>query len=329
MKRTWIIIVALALLSLFPIYNLYADSQFTEENAIKTATQYLKGSPTFSYDGISDSINVIKVDTIRMPNTWSITLGFTSSNAGYGDRSGEMVATVLTDHTMVIVVSNGKVTSAITDDTFDELTETTLNPTNSQLQDAQEIALEWLKNAPTFSFDGINGSMTIIDSVIAESYPEQYFITIGFDCAHAGYGNRTGDMLAQVITHHEAVVVVSSSEVRSAVIDGTWNELNQTEKNPPDIVTSEEAIDIVIQYLRANYPEASSLNMTDEWSVANLTPEGLLGKSTIQYSGDGWTITESYVVVWKPVYSIQVENNAGFSWSGSVDQNETVTESPN
>jgi hypothetical protein len=223
MKRTWIVIAALALLSLFPIYNLYADAQLTEENAIKTATQFLKISPTFSYDGI-------------------------------------------------------------------------------------------------------DGSITIIDSVIAESYPEQYFITIGFDCAHAGYGDRTGDMPAQVITHHEAVVVVSSGEVRSAVIDDTWDEFNQTEKNPPDIVTSEEAIDIVIQYLRANYPEASSLNMTDEWSVANLTPEGLLGKSTMQYSRDGWTITESYPVVWKPVYSIQVENNTGFSWSGSVDQNGTVTE---
>ena len=327
MKRTWIIILALVLLSLFPIFNLYADAQFTEENAIKDATQYLKVSPTFSYDGISDSIHVINVDTSRMSNTWSVTLGFTCGNLGYGDRTGEIVATVVTNHTMVVVVSSGKVTSAITDDAFDELTETMLNTGSDQIQETEQLALDWLKNAPTFSFDGVEDSVYVIDSYVAESYPEQYYITIGFNCTHAGYGDRTGDMLAQVITHHEAVVIVSSCEIRSAVIDGTWDELNQTEKNPPNIITSEEAVDIAIQYLQTNYPQANTLTMTDDWSIANLTPEGLVGYTTIQYSGDGWTITVGYPVVWKPVYSIDVENTNEFSWSGSVDQSGAVTES--
>ncbi len=321
--------MALALLSLFPFYNLYTDGQYTEDKAVKVATQFLKNSPTYSFDGMEDNIHVVSVDTISMPNTWSITIDFTSRNAGYGDRTGAMVATVVTDHTMVITASEGKITSAITDDTFDELTETMLNTPQTSQMEAEELALEWLRSAPTFSYDGINASMTIIDSVVAESYPEQYFISIGFDCAHAGYGNRTGMVLTQVITHHEAVVVMSSSQIRSAIIDDEWDELNQVMKNAPDIVSPEEAVSIVIQYLNENYPEAIFLTMTDEWTVANLTPEGLLGKSTLQYSGDDWTITESYPVVWKPVYSIQVENTAGFNWRGSVDQNETVTELSN
>ena len=275
---------------------------------------------------MENTIEVVGVDTLRMPYTWSITLSFTSRNAGYGDRTNDMLATVLTPHTMVIVVSQGEVISALTDDIFNELTETMMN-TYGTLSEAETIAMNWLKDSPTFSFDGVDGSMMVVDSVIAESYPVQYFLTITFQCTHAGYGDRTGEMLAQVITEHKAAIKVVNGEIESAVIDSVWDELNQVDNTvSSDILAPEGAVNIVIQYLRENYPEAESLVMDGEWTVANLTPEGLLGYSTMEYSGDGWTIKISYPVVWKPTYEVDVVNTSGFHWAGSVDQSGKVTE---
>ena len=329
MSRTLNTVVAVAILSLFPAMSLYFGTQgpdYTQDQAIFIATNFLKNSPTFTFDGMEETIEVVSVETLRMPFTWKVTLSFTSRNAGYGDRTGEMVAIVLTEHTMDIVVSNGKVLSAITDDVYDELNGVMLDGLIEQISETDEIALNWLRNAPTFSFDGIDGSMRIVDSYVAESYPEQYFITITFECSHAGYGDRTGDILAQVITEHTAVVKVVSGDVESAVIDGVWYELNQADKENPAILAPENAVDIVIQYLNEKYPEAESLAMDSEWSVANLTPEGLLGYSTMEYSGDGWTITVGYPVVWKPTYEVEVVNTSGFQWVGTVDQSGAVTE---
>ena len=329
MSRTLNTVVAVALLSLFPAMSLYVGTQspnYTQDQAIFIATNFLKNSPTFAFDGMEETIEVVSVDILRMPFTWKVTLSLTCRNAGYGDRSDVMVATVLTEHTTDIVVSNGKVLSAVTDDVFDELNDVMLNGSVGQFSETEEIALNWLRDAPTYSFDGIDGSMRIVDSIVMESYPEQYVITITFECTHAGYGDRTNEILAQVITEHTAIVKVVSGEVESAVIDGVWDELNQADKENPSILAPEDAVDIVIQYLNEIYPEADTLAMDAEWSVANLTPEGLLGYSTMEYSGDGWTITVGYPVVWKPTYEVEVTHTSGFNWAGIVDQDGTVTE---
>ena len=48
-----------------------------------------------------------------------------------------------------------------------------------------------------------------------------------FRCRHAGYGDRAGKMLAQVITSHRALVVVQRGEVIYATLDDKWDMLNQ------------------------------------------------------------------------------------------------------
>jgi len=330
MSKTINTIIAIALVSLFPVLSIYAGTQgpdFTEEQAIFIATNFLKNSSTYSFDGMEETIELVTVDTVRMPYTWYITMSFTSRNAGYGERTGQMLAQVLTEHTMVILVSKGEVLSAKTDDVYDELTETLTGLPNNHSADEEEIALEWLRNAPTFSFDGVEGSMIIVDSIIQESYPEQYIITIDFECSHAGYGDRTGEMLVQVITEHTAIITIVTGEVQGAVIDGAWDELNQREKVVSELLPPEAAVQIVVDYLKENYPEASELEITDEWSVANLTPEGLVGASTLEYNGDGWIIRVSYPVVWKPTYNFEVEHaESEFLWTGVVDQSGVVTE---
>ncbi len=201
----------------------------------------------------------------------------------------------------------------------------TLGPDYTDDQYAQ-MAIHFIMDSPTYSFDGVEGSIKVLDSVVLESYPEQYVVTIYFKCSHAGYGDRTDMVLAQVITEHTAKITIVNQEVQSAIIDDTWDELNQRDKDSPEVLSLEEALDIIIMYLKENYDEAEALEMTDEWSVADLTPEGLLGSSTIEYSGDGWTITARYPVVWKPTYSFEVGHESGFTWSGTVNQDGQVTE---
>ncbi|MCD6360183.1 MAG: hypothetical protein J7M38_04900 [Armatimonadetes bacterium] len=199
----------------------------------------------------------------------------------------------------------------------------TVEPYEEQVVD---IATGFLMESPTFRFDGIDGSIKVIDVVAAESYPIQYYVYINFTCAHAGYGDRTGWILAQVITDHTAVVVVSEEEVQGAVIDGVWDEYTQTEMNTSELLTLEDALNIVVDYLRQNYAEAEALEVDDEWSVSNETPEGLLGVSLQEYRGCGWVIKVRYPIVWKPIYMFEVSNEAGFTWSGQVDQNRVVME---
>lgn len=327
MSRTLNTIIAIALVGLFPALSIYAGSQgdgFTQENAVLIATQFLQGSPTFAFDGMEDTIEVVDVVTLRMPYAWSVTIKFTSRNGGYGDRTDQMVLTVLTEHEMVIIVQEGQVISAKTDGVFDEINEVMLDQNTPE--NAETIALEWLRNAPTFSFDGIAGTMLVEDIVIMESYPVQYLVKITFDCSHAGYGDRSDLVLAQVITNHKAVVKVVDGNVVSAIIDDTWDELNEGEDSSA-ILTPEEAVDILVDYLRENYPEASDLEITPEWSIANTSPEGIIGSSSLEYSGDGWTIKISWPVVWKPTYMVEVEHGE-FTWSGTVDQDGNVLEHP-
>jgi hypothetical protein len=116
--------------------------------------------------------------------------------------------------------------------TFGALTAySALNPSDGGIDDPDERAIEIAKQfvieAPTFKFDGILDTITVLDVQILESYPVQYVVTITFDSKHAGYGDRTGQQLAQVITPHHAVIKVVTGEVVSAILDGQWNELDQ------------------------------------------------------------------------------------------------------
>jgi len=139
---------------------------------------------------------------------------------------------------------------------------------------AMKAALSFVREGPTYSFDGIAGTLTVIGIDVLESLPVQYVISISFDSRHAGYGDRTGQVLAQVITHHTAVVKIVNRKVVSAVLDGKWDELNQREISsgdgkPSNIVLSpESASDVAIRYV---------LPIQDE--------DGFAWKGSVSYAG--------------------------------------------
>lgn len=97
---------------------------------------------------------------------------------------------------------------------------------DGNLSEATQIALDFVRSSPTFAFDGIEDSL-IVDSVdVMESYPVQYRVYVMFDSAHGGFGDRTDQVVTQVITPHVMEVLVSDGMVISAVTDGQWDEMN-------------------------------------------------------------------------------------------------------
>lgn len=94
-----------------------------------------------------------------------------------------------------------------------------------------QIAIEFLIQAPTFSYDGIDSSIEIIDVRSLLSYPVQHIVTLRFDSRNAGYGNRSGQEVDTVITPHIAVIKIVNGTVISTILDNEWDEILQ-EKVP-------------------------------------------------------------------------------------------------
>ena len=105
---------------------------------------------------------------------------------------------------------------------------------DQEKNDALGVAQRFIVTSPTFAFDGDANTLDTVYVGSAESFPPQHMIKMTFDSAHGGFGNREGQMLTQVITHHKIDIIVSEETVISAVTDDVWDELNHQYmlKNP-------------------------------------------------------------------------------------------------
>lgn len=93
-------------------------------------------------------------------------------------------------------------------------------------EESQRIAEEFVKNSPTFVFDGIEDTLRLTDTLTARC-PYCWVFIFEFDSSQPGYGDRTGLMLP-LITHHQAVVTVEQLEIMSAVMDDKWDMISQS-----------------------------------------------------------------------------------------------------
>ncbi len=93
-------------------------------------------------------------------------------------------------------------------------------------EESQEIARQYVINDPTFQFDGMMETLALVSTTTLKC-PYCWEFAYQFDCRQAGYGNRTGLMVAQVITPHTARIVVQEGKVTSAVMDGNWDMMGQ------------------------------------------------------------------------------------------------------
>jgi hypothetical protein len=96
-------------------------------------------------------------------------------------------------------------------------------------EESLKIAEEFVKNSPTFAFDGIEDSIKSVGGFGPDPCSAGHSFRFKFDSRHPGYGDRTGQALAQVITHHIAEIYISfdGGEVTFAIMDGKWDMLNQ------------------------------------------------------------------------------------------------------
>ncbi len=196
----------------------------------------------------------------------------------------------------------------------------TKTPTTAEQQQAANTSKDFIIHAPTFKFDGMNETLHVIDTKILESFPEQYVTTITFDSRFAGYGNRTGQVLAQVITPHTAVVTVVNNTVTSAIIDGKWDELRQKSVNQSVVLEPEQALNLAMTYIKEKHPDAAKFISNITWNATRTTPGGLLGHETYVYEGGNWKATMEWSIVAPEylTYKIAAKHASGIIWTGEV-----------
>jgi hypothetical protein len=327
MRRIVVLTAVILTLMIVPT-SIYALQNPRNSTGVKTpeeiALDFIKDSPTFKFDGITSTLVVEDVYLNKSnPPQYVVTLSFQCLHSGYGNRGGKIVLQVITPHTAVVTIKDGVVLSAVIDGVWDEVAQKNVEDQGKSYVEA--IALNWLINAPTFKFDGVEGSATVVDSWLAMTFaaPSFWGVTIEFDCLHAGYGDRTGQILAQMITHHVVTIHVTEGKVTLAAIDNQWDELKQEEIEAPVILTPDQARDIAVRHF------LESLGMDPvaptEWEEENITPEGILGVQKTRYTSGEWVVTIKNAVVWKPTYTVTIEKGDA-SWEGKVDQDGAVTD---
>jgi hypothetical protein len=97
-------------------------------------------------------------------------------------------------------------------------------PPASSQEGSQRVALEFVKSEATYRFDGIPETLKFTSYT---SVGNGWKFTIEFDSRHGGYGNRSGQALDLVITHHRAEITVQNGKVTQAIMDGQWDMISQ------------------------------------------------------------------------------------------------------
>lgn len=112
---------------------------------LKSFTEaWIKNAPTYKYDG-SELTYVNHAVMESYPVQYRITYTFKSDAGGYGDRSKLMGIQMITNHTIVVTISNGKVVSAITDDKWDELNQVYVGESTIEFRPLQCVKTPWRK----------------------------------------------------------------------------------------------------------------------------------------------------------------------------------------
>jgi len=199
------------------------------------ALNVIQNSSTFKFDGVPGSLKISKIigsaQGTAEPTEWEFAVEFQTTHPGHGDRSGQVLAQVITAHTALVTVKDGKVTTAVCDGTWDLLTDKQLTAGE---ENARRAAAEFIQNSSTFKFDGIPGSIEFIksDPGWTSAFRSTVF-TFQYQTRQPGHGDRSGQVLAQVITDHTAVVLVNieTNQVALAICDKEWDMVH--DKNPP------------------------------------------------------------------------------------------------
>ena len=91
----------------------------------------------------------------------------------------------------------------------------------------RRLAESFLRNSPTFRFDGLPESVELIDRAVGDCETCAEY-TFGFESSHPGYGDRTDLPLTPAVTPHEVVISLEDGLVTAAQIDSIWDVITQS-----------------------------------------------------------------------------------------------------
>ncbi|AKB80080.1 hypothetical protein MSHOH_3597 [Methanosarcina horonobensis HB-1 = JCM 15518] len=132
-------------------------------------------------------------------------------------------------------------------------------------EEAERIAETWIETSPTYSFDGFD--LKLESHEVIETFPEQHILNYTFTSRHGGYGNRTDQIVTEVLTPHSIEVIVSEGAVRSAVIDGEWDEIAQRplEEDPDTADNTTGVSGAEGDLVEMKYPVSEEKTPWDSW----------------------------------------------------------------
>jgi hypothetical protein len=199
----------------------------------------LSGASTVQLEGTGNNIN------LQASGASKAYLGSFSANDMRIDLSGASRAEVLTNGKLDVFLSGvstldygGNPEMGTIDISGDSTLSHSTVSTDVTVDVARQIATNFVKNSSTFAFDGIQGSIKVVSTEPGwSSIFKSIAVNLGYQTRHPGHGDRAGEVLAQVITDHSAVILVNIEKgtVATAICDKTWDMVN--EKNPPMSVT--------------------------------------------------------------------------------------------
>ena len=128
--------------------------------------------------------------------------------------------------TQTLTTTNTATTTTTATMTITATATVTATPTPITLEQSQRIAEDYVRNSPTFAFDGMEETLVLVETLTLKC-PYCWQFVFQFESRHAGYGDRTGQMLAQVITAHTARITVQEGEVVQAIMDDKWDIMQQ------------------------------------------------------------------------------------------------------
>jgi hypothetical protein len=248
-----------------PWPSIYTCPYFmTEEGSFEIAENFLINSPTFQFDGIEDTLKLEETLYPDIENAYQFVFSFDSRHSGYGDREGQALLQVITPHEAVITIERGEIKSAVMDGKWDMKEQKMIDSSFTE-EEAQQIATDFVKNSPTFQFDGIEDTLKLIKTAAFSSKtisPEEpasneiqgWEFTFEFESANAGYGDRTGQAVAEVITPHTAVITVENNKVTSAIMDNIWDMVEQKMIEEEELEIKPAPIHDVEVYIMESYP---------------------------------------------------------------------------
>ncbi len=183
--------------------------------------------------------------------------------------------------------------------------------TESSLEESVALAEEWIRSySPTYLFDGSD-----LEFVYGEEIEEDVFeLYFEFISSAAGYGERTDQMLAQVITSHTVEVVVDDMSIVSVITDGVYDEKYKE-------MLEEENTEVNLYYLIVEENIESVVPVTREIpsteGIARETLVHLLSGPTEEEINEGYTTAINDGV---EILSIYIDNNVAYvDFSSELD----------